>query len=214
MKKSPDAFRTISEVADILDVPQHVLRFWEGKFPDIKPMKRSGGRRYYRPDDIALLRGVRALLYAQGHTIKAVQKILAEEGADFVIDAGRAPVSDTDDEHAAPVAEADELDADSDGADAGEDEIAEDHDDDDEDDESAGDDEVAADPTAVVAAREVEPEPERLAPRSRARRRAAAAPEAATGLLDAQRARLEAALQELLALRDALAAAKAKSQAA
>ena len=84
MQKSADAFRTISEVAEELDVPQHVLRFWEGKFTQIKPLKRAGGRRYYRPDDIALLRGIRTLLYSDGYTIKGVQKVLKERGARFV----------------------------------------------------------------------------------------------------------------------------------
>lgn len=80
MDKAPDAFRTISEVADDLDVPQHVLRFWETRFAQIKPMKRSGGRRYYRPDDVDLLRGIRQLLYGEGYTIRGVQRILREQG--------------------------------------------------------------------------------------------------------------------------------------
>lgn len=80
MDKAPDAFRTISEVADDLDVPQHVLRFWETRFTQIKPMKRSGGRRYYRPDDVNLLRGIRRLLYGEGYTIRGVQRILREHG--------------------------------------------------------------------------------------------------------------------------------------
>lgn len=80
MDKAPDAFRTISEVADDLDVPQHVLRFWETRFAQIKPMKRSGGRRYYRPEDVNLLRGIRHLLYGQGYTIRGVQRILREQG--------------------------------------------------------------------------------------------------------------------------------------
>ncbi len=80
MDKAPDAFRTISEVADDLDVPQHVLRFWETRFNQIKPMKRSGGRRYYRPDDVNLLRGIRRLLYGEGYTIRGVQRILREHG--------------------------------------------------------------------------------------------------------------------------------------
>ena len=84
MSKSIDAFRTIGEVADELDVPKHVLRFWEGKFPHIRPMKRGGGRRYYRPEDMELLRGIRHLLHAEGYTIKGVQKILREQGIDQV----------------------------------------------------------------------------------------------------------------------------------
>ncbi|MGO9361787.1 MAG: MerR family transcriptional regulator [Xanthobacteraceae bacterium] len=80
MDKAPDAFRTISEVADDLDIPQHVLRFWETRFTQIKPMKRSGGRRYYRPDDVDLLRGIRRLLYGEGYTIRGVQRILREQG--------------------------------------------------------------------------------------------------------------------------------------
>ncbi len=90
MEKAPDAFRTISEVADEIDVPQHVLRFWESRFQQIKPMKRGGGRRYYRPDDVDLLRGVRHLLYGEGYTIRGVQRILKEEGAAFVQDVWRA----------------------------------------------------------------------------------------------------------------------------
>jgi len=82
--KAPDAFRTISEVADELDLPQHVLRFWESRFREIKPMKRGGGRRYYRPDDVDLLRGIRHLLYGEGYTIRGVQRILREQGSRFV----------------------------------------------------------------------------------------------------------------------------------
>jgi DNA-binding transcriptional MerR regulator len=80
LDKAPDAFRTISEVAGDLDIPQHVLRFWETRFTQIKPMKRSGGRRYYRPDDVDLLRGIRHLLYSEGYTIRGVQRILKEHG--------------------------------------------------------------------------------------------------------------------------------------
>jgi DNA-binding transcriptional MerR regulator len=87
--KSPEAFRTISEVAVELDVPQHVLRFWEGRFAQIKPVKRAGGRRYYRPEDVDLLRGVRALLYAEGFTIKGVQKVLRDRGIRYVAELGR-----------------------------------------------------------------------------------------------------------------------------
>ena len=99
--KSPEAFRTISEVADELDVPQHVLRFWEGRFAQIRPVKRAGGRRYYRPEDVDLLRGIRALLYTEGFTIKGVQKVLRDRGLRHVMAIGQgqthAPV-------AAPVA--------------------------------------------------------------------------------------------------------------
>jgi DNA-binding transcriptional MerR regulator len=84
LSKTAEAFRTISEVADELAVPKHVLRFWEGRFPQIRPMKRGGGRRYYRPEDMALLRGVCHLLHAEGYTIKGVQKILREHGVDYV----------------------------------------------------------------------------------------------------------------------------------
>ena len=80
MEKSPEAFRTISEVAEDMDLPQHVLRFWETRFPQIKPLKRGGGRRYYRPDDIELLRAIKQLLYGEGYTIKGVQKLLREQG--------------------------------------------------------------------------------------------------------------------------------------
>jgi len=76
--KSAEAFRTISEVAEELEVPQHVLRFWESRFPQVRPLKRAGGRRYYRPDDVALLRRIRQCLYEQGYTIKGVQKLLRE----------------------------------------------------------------------------------------------------------------------------------------
>jgi DNA-binding transcriptional MerR regulator len=84
VEKAPDAFRTISEVADDLDLPQHVLRFWETRFAQIKPMKRGGGRRYYRPEDVDLLRGIRHLLYGEGYTIRGVQRILKDEGIKFV----------------------------------------------------------------------------------------------------------------------------------
>ena len=79
--KSSAAFRTISEVSDELDLPQHVLRFWETKFPHIRPLKRGGGRRYYRPEDVLLLRRIRNLLYNDGYTIKGVQKLLRQNGA-------------------------------------------------------------------------------------------------------------------------------------
>jgi len=88
-QKSAEAFRTISEVAQELDVPQHVLRFWESRFTQIKPVKRAGGRRYYRPDDVDLLKGIRALLYNDGFTIKGVQKVLKERGLRHVAEIGR-----------------------------------------------------------------------------------------------------------------------------
>jgi len=79
--KSPEAFRTISEVSKDLSLPQHVLRFWETKFIQIKPIKRGGGRRYYRPEDIELLKGIKYLLYHDGYTIRGVQKVIKESGA-------------------------------------------------------------------------------------------------------------------------------------
>ncbi|HEV7252548.1 MAG TPA: MerR family transcriptional regulator [Mesorhizobium sp.] len=88
MDKSPDAFRTISEVAEDLDLPQHVLRFWETRFAQIKPMKRGGGRRYYRPQDVELIKGIRHMLYDQGYTIKGVQRLLRENGHQFVVALG------------------------------------------------------------------------------------------------------------------------------
>ena len=84
MDKSPDAFRTISEVAEVLDTPAHVLRFWESRFPQIRPVKRAGGRRYYRPSDVALLSGIKRLLHNEGLTIRGVQKILRDQGARHV----------------------------------------------------------------------------------------------------------------------------------
>jgi DNA-binding transcriptional MerR regulator len=90
LDKAPEAFRTISEVADELEVPKHVLRFWEAKFIHLKPMKRGGGRRYYRPEDVALLRGIRVLLYNEGYTIRGVQKILKQHGPRYVMDYRRA----------------------------------------------------------------------------------------------------------------------------
>lgn len=87
--KAPGAFRTISEVATDLEVPQHVLRFWESKFTQVKPLKRGGGRRYYRPEDVDLLRGIRHLLYSDGYTIKGVQKLLREIGSKSIMESGR-----------------------------------------------------------------------------------------------------------------------------
>jgi len=89
LEKEPEAFRTISEVGEELDVPQHVLRFWETRFSQIRPMKRGGGRRYYRVNDVDLLKGIRQLLYGKGYTIKGVQRILKERGVPHVTDIGR-----------------------------------------------------------------------------------------------------------------------------
>ena len=104
MEKAPDAFRIISEVASELDVPQHVLRFWESRFSQIRPMKRGGGRRYYRPDDIDLLRGIRHLLYSEGYTIRGVQRLLREQGIGFVQsvwqEGAAAPAPDSEEEGA------------------------------------------------------------------------------------------------------------------
>jgi DNA-binding transcriptional MerR regulator len=111
MDKSPDAFRTISEVAEHIDTPAHVLRFWESRFPQIKPVKRAGGRRYYRPSDIALLSGIKHLLHDEGMTIRGVQKILREHGVrhvagmteeDAAVDAPPATVVDLPKVKAAP----------------------------------------------------------------------------------------------------------------
>ena len=90
-EKSPAAFRTISEVAEDLDLPAHVLRFWESKFPQLKPLKRGGGRRYYRPEDIALLRRIRRCLYQDGYTIRGVQKLLGVIPRDGTPEGGQAP---------------------------------------------------------------------------------------------------------------------------
>ncbi len=111
--KSPDAFRTISEVAEDLDLPQHVLRFWETRFTQIKPLKRGGGRRYYRPEDVDLLKGIRLLLYGEGFTIKGVQRLLKEKGVRFVVAVGQtgnvetvAPADMDEEAPAAPAARA------------------------------------------------------------------------------------------------------------
>ena len=107
MAKAKDAFRTISEVSETVGVPQHVLRFWETKFKEVAPLKRGGGRRYYRPDDVALLQAINGLLYTDGYTIKGVQKLLKENGATGVIeDAGGLPAGAPDAEggaHASPL---------------------------------------------------------------------------------------------------------------
>jgi DNA-binding transcriptional MerR regulator len=118
MDKSPDAFRTISEVSEFLETPAHVLRFWESRFPQIRPVKRAGGRRYYRPSDIALLTGIKRLLHDEGLTIRGVQKILREQGVRHVAGLTDDAMTEDDavdetvlaqyfgDEAAAPMAEA------------------------------------------------------------------------------------------------------------
>ena len=95
MPKGPEAFRTISEAAEELGVPQHVLRFWETKFSFIRPMKRAGGRRFYRPQDLDVLRGVRALLHQEGYTIKGVQKLHKEQGVKRLLAAGNGAALDS-----------------------------------------------------------------------------------------------------------------------
>ena len=92
LAKSDHAYRTISELSDDVRVPQHVLRFWETKFPEIKPLKRGGNRRYYRPEDVALIRAVNRLLYTEGYTIRGVQKLIKERGVRAVI-AGETPAA-------------------------------------------------------------------------------------------------------------------------
>ena len=108
MAKGPDAFRTISEAADELNVPQHVLRFWETRFAFIRPMKRAGGRRFYRPHDIAVLRGVRRLLHDEGYTIKGVQKLHREHGLRRLIAAGEGGAAAAEAASAAPAAQGDQ----------------------------------------------------------------------------------------------------------
>lgn len=124
MEKSPDAFRTISEVADDLGLPQHVLRFWETRFSQIKPMKRTGGRRYYRPDDVELVRAIKSLLYGEGYTIKGVQRLFKENGTRAVVAAVRGGVALTPSQQA--LARGDDGDDEAvEGADASDDERAE-----------------------------------------------------------------------------------------
>jgi DNA-binding transcriptional MerR regulator len=179
LDKAPDAFRTISEVADDLDIPQHVLRFWETRFAQIKPMKRSGGRRYYRPDDVDLLRGIRRLLYGEGYTIRGVQRILKEHGVKSV----QGLVDGT---AAVPSFGAAGDDALRGSGDAGDEEVVVD----------AGDDEDEAAPGQVPSA-----------PRANVAAPAAATPANSPASANARKvdlARLEAALQDLIACRQLL----------
>ncbi|MFB9267798.1 MerR family transcriptional regulator [Bradyrhizobium erythrophlei] len=194
MDKAPDAFRTISEVADELDIPQHVLRFWETRFAQIKPMKRSGGRRYYRPDDVDLLKGIRRLLYGEGYTIRGVQRILKEHGIKSVqgIADQTAAVSFGAVEEAVghSMAEPDDVElADGAGADL-----------DGDDEEGSGIDYRFVDPDedAILSTYKARAQPAKAA--------AAAAPVRA-GVPAVDRERLERALQELVACRQMLDAA-------
>jgi DNA-binding transcriptional MerR regulator len=196
LDKAPDAFRTISEVADDLDIPQHVLRFWETRFSQIKPMKRSGGRRYYRPDDVDLLRGIRRLLYGEGYTIRGVQRILREQGIKVVqglADAAVPPPSltkrsdqDDHDEDVTAAAEGAEVDTDEDGV------------------------EMAVAPRAGRAAAAARSEAERREPGGMIQAGPAGAGPA-KGLSEAHAVRLRAALDDLIACKklidDALRAA-------
>lgn len=238
MNKAPDAFRTISEVAAELDLPQHVLRFWESRFPQIKPMKRGGGRRYYRPDDVELLRGIRHLLYGQGYTIRGVQRILREQGPRFVQTVWQegapqptpSPEADAEAVDAETEIEA-EAGADSGAIAAGEGEVgAPVRPADDEDDAAAGADAqmgVAETPPRrepyferppAVAADSAEGEPDK-APPPDARvpplePSPADAPARPAGLSPDDRTRLEAALEQLVACRRLLDDALAEGEPA
>jgi DNA-binding transcriptional MerR regulator len=217
LDKAPDAFRTISEVADELDIPQHVLRFWETRFTQIKPMKRSGGRRYYRPDDVDLLRGIRRLLYGEGYTIRGVQRILKEHGIKSVQRLSEAGLSAGGltaaafgpPERAAPRAADDEQDdtlpddeADRDDSDA---------DDDAADDDDAAENQIDAPPLMVRREPVLSSPSARIEPAPRAPFERAARPPAAnvTPEIDDERRgfdreRLEAVLSELVACRQLL----------
>jgi DNA-binding transcriptional MerR regulator len=213
LDKAPDAFRTISEVADDLDIPQHVLRFWETRFTQIKPMKRSGGRRYYRPEDVNLLRGIRRLLYGEGYTIRGVQRILREQGIKSVQGltdrfAAAAPAL-AEPQALAPELEDEEIEKidaelEEDASETADDE-ADEHvaDGDGEDDED--DDEEEAEEDAPVAARSVsgrsstidiavDPRPEFIVPR-----RTNFVPAEKNGLSIAHITTLKAALDDLMA---------------
>jgi DNA-binding transcriptional MerR regulator len=177
--KAPEAFRTISEVAEEIDVPQHVLRFWESRFGQIRPMKRGGGRRYYRPDDIDLLRGVRHLLYGEGYTIRGVQRILREQGIGFVQDVWRGDA---------------ELPAPSDDDGIGDDEV-----------EATGAESVRAEPSRVGTPSARGEASGRREPTIMPPTAAAASPR--RGLSEDERGKLKGALAELIACRGTIDAA-------
>jgi DNA-binding transcriptional MerR regulator len=206
LDKAPDAFRTISEVADDLDIPQHVLRFWETRFTQIKPMKRSGGRRYYRPDDVDLLRGIRRLLYGEGYTIRGVQRILKEQGIKAVqglADKAVAPpssaqVTDSPARRHGSAPDDDEGDTSEPAFDADDEEV-----------EAAVVPQrqpVTRPPPVAFAA---DPRPEPIVPRYEALPVEAAGgmPRAAAGLPAADATRLKAALEELIACKQLVDAA-------
>jgi DNA-binding transcriptional MerR regulator len=189
--KGPQAFRTISEVAEDLDLPQHVLRFWETRFAQIRPMKRGGGRRYYRPDDVDLLRGIRYLLYGEGYTIRGVQRILKEQGPRFVIAAGRGDMSDAFSPQPEDIGEDAEVEA-----------LAEPQDEDDADDGSVADDVEDAD-----AGGHIEPtfDPREFRPPSPPAAPTRVAP---AGLAADEIRRLQSTLASLLELKRLLDAAR------
>jgi DNA-binding transcriptional MerR regulator len=195
LDKAPDAFRTISEVADDLDIPQHVLRFWETRFTQIKPMKRSGGRRYYRPDDVDLLKGIRRLLYGEGYTIRGVQRILKEHGIKSVqglIDGSSSTPSFAPIDEGAPRGRSDH-DENEPEIDAGEAEDIEDE------DITEAPAEVRRAPEFAPAARR--PDPAVLSP---ARSAAAVKAENATAARKLDIDRLKTALDDLIACRQLL----------
>jgi len=200
LDKAPDAFRTISEVADDLDIPQHVLRFWETRFAQIKPMKRSGGRRYYRPDDVDLLKGIRRLLYGEGYTIRGVQRILKEHGIKSVqgIADQSSAISFGAVEEAIGLSLQDPDEGEAPGVDLDDDDIegAEKEGIDYRFVDSADDEEILA-PFAKARAAPANPSPAKPAPAQ-----PAAAP--ARGVAAADRERLEGVLQNLIACRQLL----------
>ncbi|GGB30716.1 hypothetical protein GCM10011505_10140 [Tistrella bauzanensis] len=202
--KAPGAYRTISEVAEEIDVPAHVLRFWEGKFPQVKPLKRAGGRRYYRPEDVVLLRRIRSLLYDEGYTIKGVQKLLREGGVKAVaerVEAGTAGTAAQDPDLLDALAarldrDGDDVDDASDGDEGGDEDDAG-HDDIDLDDVDDPDD--IGDDGLIAAAADDAPSPADLAASPTTIAAQAAPPVVAVpvaGLADLSAARIRALLAE------------------